>query len=252
MKVIIKEILFYFWSLLRSKKKQQQVFLMGHPRSGSSLVMHLLTTNNEILGFGEYLTKYYNSRTLLKAEFDIRRKTHQLFSSYGYIANQINHHSITPNKELLIDENIKVIFLIREPEASLSSWKIFSEKKGKPMSIETISEFYIERLEYLGQLANHLPAENWCYLKYEDLIENPEISLEKLSRFLKLSDPLKSNYRLQGFTQVWGDSSENITKGEIFKTSSKQFSIDKKIVHITNEAYQKTLNQFIKNSSQTN
>ncbi len=224
---------------------------MGHPRSGSSLVMHLLTTNNEILGFGEYLTKYYDSRTLLKAEFDIRRKTNQLFSSCDYIANQINHHSITPNKELLKDENIKVIFLIREPEASLSSWKIFSEKKGKPMGIEAISEFYIERLEYLGQLANHLPAKNWCYMKYEDLIENPEVTLANLSRFLRLSEALSSNYSLQRFTQVWGDSSENITKGEIFKTTSKQIPIEQNIIQITTEVYQKTLNQFIKNSSQS-
>jgi len=102
MKKVIKNILFFTWSLLRQKKEQQHLFLMAHPRSGSSLLMHILTTNKSIAGFGEYLTKYINNSDFLKSEFDIRRKTLHFFKNYLYIANQINHHSITPNKEICV------------------------------------------------------------------------------------------------------------------------------------------------------
>ena len=244
MKAIIKNILFLTWKLFRPKRKQDHLFLMGHPRSGSSLLMHLLSSNEELLGFGEYFIKYEDSLSLLRSEFDIRRKTNRLFRNKTYIVNQINHHSITPNQQLLIDVGVKVIFLIRSPEATLSSWKLFSEEKNKPLSFDAISEFYVERLNYLVQLASVLPQGSWCFLTYEELIETPGITLEKLTRFLSLKEPLSSSYKIQGFTQVWGDTSENITKGKIFRTDSKQLPIDSKSVEITSKAYRNTLEYF--------
>ena len=75
---------------------------MGHPRSGSSLLMHVLSDHNKIIGFGEYFIKYQNFESLIKSEFDIRRKSRQLFKKCEYIVNQVNHRSVTPNRDVII------------------------------------------------------------------------------------------------------------------------------------------------------
>ncbi len=74
MKNFIKNILISLWKPFSPNPNQDYLFIMGHPRSGSSLLMHILESNDEIIGFGEYFTKYKDSKSLLKSEFDIRRK----------------------------------------------------------------------------------------------------------------------------------------------------------------------------------
>ena len=143
MKKEIKNILCFLWKLFFQNKNQKQLFLMGHPRSGSSLLMHILTSNNEIVGYGEYLIKYNDSKSFDLAEFDIRRKAGNLFGSFQYIANQINHHSITPKLELLDSKNIKLIILLRKPKETLSSNFLLAERKQKPMSQNDITDLYI-------------------------------------------------------------------------------------------------------------
>jgi len=135
-----------------------------------------------------------------------------------------------------------VIFLIREPRSALSSMLNYSIKRNKPMSQKEIASFYIERLNYIAQLAPYLPNNNWTYLLYEDLINSIEKTLTKLSAFLKISKPLTSNYKIQKYTQVWGDTSNNIKKGAVFNTQSKTVLFEKELLEEANKSYQNTLN----------
>ena len=48
------------WKPFRPDKSQRFLFIMGHPRSGSSLLMHVLSDHDKIIGFGEYFIKYQN------------------------------------------------------------------------------------------------------------------------------------------------------------------------------------------------
>jgi len=241
MKAIIKSILFNIWSLLRNKKKQEYLFIMGQPRSGSSLLMHILTTNKDVLGFGEYFTIYRDSNELLKAEFDIRRKATRPFKNYFYIANQILHFSRTPNLELLKNKHIKHIIILRKPEETLSSMFLLSEKKQNPISQTKITNIYIERLHFFSTLSQELDRLQWTFLTYESLLKNTDQELQKLSDFLKLKKKLSPNYQLKKYTQIWGDPSENIKEGIIFKTNSKQIQWNKELLINAQEEYSKTL-----------
>ena len=240
-KRIIKKLLLFLWESVTPNEGQDYLLLMGHPRSGSSLLMHILTSNKEIVGFGEYLIKYEKYHDFRKAEFDIRRKANRLFKKYKFVVNQINHHSITPNLELLKSDKMKLIILVRQPEETLSSMYMLSESVNKSMSQDAIVSVYIERLHHLNQIIKNLDASQWTFVTYEDLITDTNQQLQRLSVFLNLQQSLTSSYELKKYTQIWGDPSENIKRGVIFKTDSKQMQFDEVLLFKANKTYQNTL-----------
>ena len=237
----IKEILIYFWKKAYPIKDQGYLFIMGHPRSGSSLLMHMLASNKDISGFGEYFIKYTNNKSLIKAEFDIRRKSGGLFKQFKYIVNQVNHHSITPKIGLLMSDNFKFIFLIRKPEETLSSMFLLSERVNKPMTQESITAVYIERLKNLSEIVSVLDPNQWIYITYENIVKNTDREILKLNQFLDLEDGLLPEYEIQKFTQIWGDSSENIKKGNVFETKSTQKSFNNYLLLKANNSYSEIL-----------
>lgn len=245
MKKAVKNILCFIWKIFFQKRNQNQLFLMGHPRSGSSLLMHILTSNNEIVGYGEYLIKYTNLKSFDVAEFDIRRKAGKLFGSFQYLANQINHHSITPNLELLDLKNIKFIILLRKPKETLSSIFLLAERKQKPMSQDDITDLYLERLQFLSTFIETVEKSQWIFTSYETLINDKEKELKKLSDFLKLNKSLTPNYQLKSYTQIWGDPSENIKKGAIFNTNSTQIPWNNNLLEEAEKMYETTISKLM-------
>ena len=225
MKNFIKNILISLWSPFKPNKNQFFLFIMGLPRSGSSLLMHILESNNELIGYGEYFIKYTCSKKLLKSEFDIRRKSGQLFKNCKYIVNQVNHHSVTPKLDVINTEKNKYIILIRNPEETISSILILSNNKGMSMSEEAVTSIYIERLDYLMKISKIINQENLIFIDHKDLINDSDVILKKITAFLNLNKPLNSSYQLKKFTQKWGDPSINITQGKIIKTNSKKIKI---------------------------
>lgn len=238
---IVKNILISIWKPFRPNPNQDFLFIMGQPRSGSSLLMHILESNDEIIGYGEYFTKYKDSYSLLKSEFDIRRKSNHLFKKCKFIVNQVNHHSVTPKLNVVISKTNKYILLIRNPEDTLSSMIKLSDSVNHPMSQEEVSSIYIERLEYLKKITEQIDPKNWIFMCYDDLLKNPNENLEYLTNFLGLKEPLKKEYQLKKFTQKWGDPSKNITKGELFKPNSIKVIIEPELLEkatiVFNETY---------------
>lgn len=241
MKNLIKYFLCGVWKLFFQKKAQKHLFLMGHPRSGSSLLMHIITSNSEIIGYGEYLTKYNSTGSFDLAEFDIRRKAGGLFKNFKFIANQINHHSITPNIDLLRSKDIKFVILIRKPATTLSSMHFLSKNAKKPMLQSQITDIYVERLQYLSMVTSYIKPSQWTYAKYEDIITNTKSTLQELSGFLNLQENLTPDYKLKKYSQVWGDPSKNIIKGTVFNTLSEQIIFDEIQLAKAEIVYQETL-----------
>ena len=215
--------------------------LMGHPRSGSSLLMHMLCHHPKIIGFGEYLTRYDSLQKLNMAEFDIRRKAGGLYGKISYVANQVNHQRITPNIELLQRADTRFIFLIREPEAALSSMYLLSESRKKPMSYAAIGQVYTERLSSMQVMIKTLEPADWTATTYTQLTQQTEDTLEQLTAFLKLDTALKSTYSVQKFSQKWGDPSAHILEGKVVNTDSKQHPFPEEIVAACKEQHRKTL-----------
>ena len=81
--------------------RPQTVFILSHMRSGSSLLEHILSSNDEIMGFGEQNRIYKNFFDLKKMEFYIRKKQRLFFNNVKYSVDQILHNQYTPNLSLL-------------------------------------------------------------------------------------------------------------------------------------------------------
>ena len=81
------------------------------------------------------------------------------------------------------------------------------------------------------------------FLTYEDLLNNTEKELQKLSKFLDLKEALTPNYQVKKYTQIWGDPSDNIKKGVIFKTNAKQIKWDENLLKSAQETYLTTLSK---------
>jgi len=75
------------------------VFIMGHMRCGSTLLLHILLTNREMIGCGERNAAYCSHRDLDKLEIFARAAQRAPFRRFGYVVDQINHDQFTPNLE---------------------------------------------------------------------------------------------------------------------------------------------------------
>jgi hypothetical protein len=243
----IKQLLFFLWKKLVSYKNQHYVFLMAHVRSGSSLMTHILCTNNEILGFGEYSYEILDENDLVAFNFDVRRKSRVFFSKQTYITNQINDSNSFPDEHFLKLKKLKFIFLIRQPEETISSMHQLSKRFNQThLTPERLVEEYCKQMNYLIKLKNTISEDQYFFLTYESLIENPKKELNNMSSFLKLNQPLSPEYNLQKFTLHSGDPSENIRYQKVKTTKSPQIKLDKVLLERAQTVYDKALISFKK------
>ena len=54
------------YRVLFRKNPYRILFILGHMRAASSLLSHILTSNSEIIGYGETHTQYYREQDLKK------------------------------------------------------------------------------------------------------------------------------------------------------------------------------------------
>ena len=249
MKTIIKKIfvkiLYAYYSLIFFNKKSiiNRIFIIGHMRSGSSLLVQLLRNNKEILGFGEshliysrpiiidhlyYKSSFYNNIFL-----PLRK--------HKFVLDKILHSHYLPesNWYYIQKYNVKIIFLFREPSGAINSLQ-----KSLGLDIDKSIKHYTGRLNYIADLSSYLDERNIDYhtLTYNELINNPDVELQKLKEFLHLETNLDRKYKIQHTTgkKGFGDFSPNILSGEILK--KKNINNNHVPAHL-NEIYDKILHQ---------
>ncbi len=146
------------------------VFIMGHMRSGSTLLLHILMTHPEIIGCGERNTPYRSSIDLDKLEIASRVARRAPFRPVRYAIDQINHDKFTPNADLLGDERLRCIFLIRKPKATIESIVNLSRTYYEPWTVQRAVDYYSQRLQTLAEYATRLGSGNEVLgLTYNDL-----------------------------------------------------------------------------------
>lgn len=208
----------------------KNIFLLAHMRSRSTLLMNILMANPQIWGMGETNAKY---DTRLKLEWmKLKNSIHhkRFFSRKDYFIDQINHNRKTPYPDKIITRTSKVIFLLREPQASIQSILKLTRKHYTPWTIVEATKYYQERLEFLKKLYSKLNSINTFIIQSNDLINKKESVLLDLSSFLKLQNPLEPKYNISEFTGTRGDPSINIYNKEILSKTgqtTQQISLPK-------------------------
>lgn len=191
------------------------IWVLAHMRSGSTLLMHLLSSHPEILGSGERNAVYSSPNDLLRLSVSAAYARRQLFRDYRYVVDQINHDRFLASPGLLDHPQLYKIFLIREPQAALSS---MVETLGRHygLTLDEGMDYYLERLPTLARYAQAArDGSRSFFLTYDDLLTHPQRVLRHLEAFLQLRSPLSESYQRFAFTGGSGDPSERIRSGRI-------------------------------------
>jgi hypothetical protein len=203
------------------------IFMLAMARSGSTLLAHILTSNPSIIGMGETKSEVKSTRSLLRITGRVRllnwRYGDASGENYRYILDKLVHNELLDpaNVSLLKDDRFRIIFLVREPQATIRSLlRVFPH-----YTEERATNFYIERSKMLREYMRILSPEKECLgLTYRQLIDCTQPALRLMENHLDLTIPLEEQYRTSDVTGKFhlGDKSEKIQAGKIIRNQSAQ------------------------------
>jgi hypothetical protein len=191
------------------------IFILGHMRSGSTLLNHILMSHPDILGSGERNARYETPADLAT----LRVRTYWLRRSppsrHHYVVDQINHNGLLANPGLLRDPCVYPIFLVREPVGAITSMlNVLARHYGT--TLDDAVDHYVGRVSGLARCARALPGpENAAFLTYEDLVYDTRRTLGGLTRHLSLGTRLSEQYQTFEFTGTRGDPGPKIGLGTV-------------------------------------
>jgi hypothetical protein len=205
------------------------LFIVGHMRSGSSLLSHLLCSSDDVIGFGEAHQNYRRRSDLAKLMMCVRRYTGKNPLRYRYVLDKIvaSHHEMSA--AVLADRRTRYVFLVREPLASVASIVAMHRQYRDETFHQLIAfatDHYAERMAQLVDLARTIDDPERCLLltHHELLAETPAV-FEALEKFLELSAPLREDYKILPTTGQpgIGDPSPNILRGKIDRSLPRNY-----------------------------
>lgn len=202
------------------------LLLLSHMRSGSSLLTHLLTTNPEVIGYGETHTNYTDAadfKGLLKKvywqaqDFRTLGDVQNLRMNHQYVMDKVLHNKKFLDHEFLKSEQVYGIFLLRQPERSLAS---IADLKPHWNQQDTI-EYYTGRMAMLVEYARLINApQRMLVVTYEQILNDTPRVLTTLQQFLDTQAPFTEEYKVLKTTGMKGvgDPKGAIKAGKIVRS----------------------------------
>ena len=174
------------------------IFIVGMPRSGSSLIEQILTSHKKVFGGGEipYIQEITN-KIIDEEKIDVSLLDHYKNEYLTLVSELDNSLSVFTDKELLNFYNVGLILTLF-PSAKIinctrnpvdNCWSIY--KNFFPIKTEfvndfkDIAKFYKLYLNTMKFWQKEFPK-NIFNLNYETLIENPKDQIEKILNFCDL------------------------------------------------------------------
>lgn len=222
-------------------QQQNMLFIVGHMRSGSTLLVHLLVNHPEIIGYGETHHSYQSPEDFGVVAYRVYRSFRQLHWNERYVLDKVLHseHSLTP--QLAGFASTRTILLIRSPHAALPSIMEHSRLATDELALR----YYLDRLNIVQQFATNLNSKQCTFITYEALVEKTQTSLQHLQRFLELPPPhLQEEYQTIWSTgkRYIGDPSKVIKTGRIVVSARNyKHSLSNKTLQQAEAAYQKCI-----------
>lgn len=223
----------WYLNKLFETDKRKMLFIIGHMRSGSSLLLHILNSNPKIIGFGEMHLRYFSKKDFGQAALRTYLSFKQLPTREYYVLDKILHTKLLKKQNLL--NEAKSIFIIRNPGEAMSSMLNLSDNKASN-NPENALIYYTERLRWITNSVDSLNPSEWTFTTYKELTQNPFEAFYKIEKLLDLEKSLSCNYDKIWSTgkPIMGDPGSKIHKGQIIKNTSKD--IDHRVLPYLNEA----------------
>lgn len=180
----------------------QPVFILGMPRSGTSLVEQILDSHEKVHGAGE-LTAITNlvaqmcwggfpkamnnidSSVLASGANQYIQMTRQ--NSIKYVTDKMPHNYLYLGVIYQLFPNAKIIDVVRQPiDTCLSIYfQFFNDSHRYACDLKHIAHHYHTYSELMKYWKQHLPIAIHT-LQYETLVDNPEQEIRKLLQFMGL------------------------------------------------------------------
>lgn len=233
-----------------SSNVKQPIFILGMPRSGTSLLEQMLSCHNDIYGGGElsYARSSLIKSNILKSDLSLKIKklNENILNTFSnnyfenikkidfsekYFTDKMNSNFRWIGFLVNSIKNVKIIHLKRDARAT--SWSIFKHyfsSGGHPYShdLNDIVQYY----NAYNKLVRHwerLFPKRFYTLTYEKLVENPEYELKRVFNYIGLPwDPVCLEFYKN--KRAVKTASVNQVREKIFKDSSKKWETYKPYV----------------------
>lgn len=202
------------------------LFVFAHMRSGSTLLVHLLNSSPQIIGYGETKTVYTNEDSFCNLLSKVSLFFEKNRLSETYVMDKIVQDELFSQPELLNREDVRCIFLVRDAIQSLPSItdmyvNVFPKYHENWSGGENEAlEYYKTRLSKLVDLAQQKHnGKKPIVITYDDIVKRPGELFSLFHENLEVENTFSDYYSLHKATgePVIGDFSETIRSGKIQK-----------------------------------
>lgn len=219
------------------------IFIFSHMRSRSSVLSHVLGSNPDICGHSELHLPYKGRMSLLKMRIELFNDLKCNLKD-KYLLDKILHDFQFSEKIFEIVKP-KVIFLLRDPESTIKSIINMGYLTGIEWykDPKQASDYYCTRLLQLEEFAKRT-GDDYFFVESNELVNNTESILERLTQWLNLDEPLDKRYSVFHNTgktgRRGGDPSNNIKSGILEKTNDyPDIKIPQDVLHKAESSYEK-------------
>lgn len=209
--------------------RREYVLIVSHMRSYSSVLSHVLGSQEEIAGYSEMHQSYERRVDFLRARTRVARSLDGRLDG-RFVLDKVlhDHHPVAP--EVLDRDDVRPIFLVRRPAETVASILAMGRKVTDiPWFSEpgTVAAYYAQRVRTLAGLARSVrsPA---LFVPAEAVVGDTDAVLAAVARHLGLAHPIGASYRTFKHTGEarWGDYSDHIRSGRIERRGERSHEVE--------------------------
>ena len=199
--------------------RRSYILVLGHMRSYSSVLCHILGSHPEIAGYAEMHLPYRNG-------LDLLRLRSRVFRSLGcvmpgrFVLDKVLHDEYVVAPSILRREDVNAIVIVRRPAESIRSVLAMGERipsVGWYSDVDAMVDYYVKSLRSLANVRQH--ASHCLFVRAEDIVQQTSRVLTEVERFLGLRQELTDEYEIFPHTGEpgWGDETPAILAGRIVR-----------------------------------
>ncbi len=210
--------------MLAAARSRNYLFVLGHMRSYSSLLCHILGSHRQIDGYCETHLKYRTRLDLWRLRSRVAQLTGEPLRG-RYVLDKVLHNYPLASS-ILHGRNTHAIVLLRRPVPTVQSivnMGLHYSAIAWYTDLDAVARYYEERLAMLARLADPLRG-RVMFIEAETLLSRTAEVLQRLAALLQLSEPLCVDYRRFPHTgeRGFGDPSEAIASGHVNHAGHEQ------------------------------
>jgi hypothetical protein len=203
---------------------RRYLFVLGHMRSYSSLLCHILGSHSQIDGYCETHIKYRTRLDLLRLRSRVAKLTGERLRG-RYVLDKMLHNYPLASSILRSPHTLSIV-LLRRPVPTVQSiinMGLHYSDIAWHRDLDIVAQYYEERLAMLVRLADALRG-RVMFIEAETLLSQTGDVLQRIGGLLGLNEPLRADYRRFAHTGEggFGDPTEAISTGRVTNVAREQ------------------------------